>query len=267
MIRLLLSILCVPFLALGQADLQKPFKECGINGSITVYDYQTKKWTFSNQTDAITPTLPASTFKVVNTLIALETGVIKDENELVKWHGKTDTTRYGYRPRIYRDLSLKQAFQMSAGWVYVVLATRIGKKRYRHYLSQCKYGNVDLSQSGDDFWNFGKFAISPKNQIEILQGVYEETLPFSKRSFRILKKIMVAEQGKNYVIRAKTGWTRDGGKDTGWWIGYVEKGKGNSTRVYFFATRLIKNRADKNKNFGKCRKTITRKVLKQMGIL
>lgn len=268
MIRLLLCLMLTPVGALGQLpNLQQPFKECGINGSITLYDYQTKKWTFSNQVDAVKATLPASTFKVVNTLIALETGVIKDENELVKWHGNQDTARYGYRPRIYHDMSLKEAFKMSAGWVYVVLAGRIGKQRYKNYLSQCQYGNVDLSQQGNDFWNFGNFAITPKNQIEILKGVYEETLPFSKRSFRILKKIMVAEQGENYVLRAKTGWTRDGGKDTGWWIGYVEKGKGKAKQVYFFATRLIKSRTEKNRHFGSCRKTITRNVLKQLGVL
>jgi beta-lactamase class D len=266
--KLLIALICMPMWALGQSvDLQKPFKECGINGSITLYDYQTKKWIFSNEADAAKATLPASTFKVVNTLIALETGVIKDENELVKWHGNQDTTRYGYRPRIYHDMSLKEAFKMSAGWVYVVLAGRVGKQRYKHYLTKCQYGNVDLSQSGDDFWNFGKFAISPKNQIDILKGVYEETLPFSKRSFRILKKIMVAEKGKDYVLRAKTGWTRDGGKDTGWWIGYVIKGKGKAKQVYFFATRLIKSRTEKNKNFGRCRKTITRQILKQLQIL
>ena len=64
-------------------------------------------------------TLPASTFKIINTLIALETGVIADENEIVKWPGKTDTVKYGYRPDIYHDMSLKEAFKRSAGWVYV----------------------------------------------------------------------------------------------------------------------------------------------------
>nr|WP_265714840.1 MULTISPECIES: hypothetical protein [Sphingobacterium] len=48
-------------------------------------------------------------------LIALETGTIKDENEIMKWPGKTDTVKYGYRPDIYRDITVKEAFEVSAG--------------------------------------------------------------------------------------------------------------------------------------------------------
>lgn len=120
-----------------------------------------------------------------------------------------------------------------------------------------------MSIDDTDFWNFGKFAISPANQIEILIGIYEETLPFSQRSFRILKEIMKEEQTDGYTIRAKTGWTRDGGKDTGWWVGYVEK----KDNVYFFATRLIKERNSPNPNFGACRKEITKSVLQQLRMI
>lgn len=262
--KLLFLLFLVPIVACGQKpDLNRPFQDCKINGSITIYDYQKKQWIFSNKADAHQPTLPASTFKVVNSLIALETGVAKDEHTVIKWPGTTDTVRYGYRPNIYHDMSMKEAFQKSAGWAYIEMAKKIGKTRYRQYLTQCQYGNVDLSQKDDDFWNFGKFAISPKNQVDILKGVYEEALPFSPRAFKILKKIMIVEKNSRYTLRAKTGWTRDGGKDTGWWVGYVEKG----SNVYFFATRLIKPRHVKNRNFGKCRKTITRKILKELGML
>ena len=145
-------------------------------------------------------TLPASTFKIINTLIALEAGVIADENEIIRWPGETDTVRYGYRPDIYHDMSLKEAFKLSAGWVYVELAKKIGKNRYREFLTSSNYGNADVSINDPDFWNFGNFAISPANQIEVLIGVYEETLPFSKGSFKILKEIMEEEQTDSYTL-------------------------------------------------------------------
>ena len=247
----------------GQQDFVKPFQECNLAGSITLYDYNAKKWISSDLADSNHPTLPASTFKIINTLIALETQVIADENETIPWPGSTDTVKYGYRPEIYHDMSMKDAFQASAGWAYVELAKKIGKDQYRNYLSACHYGNVDLSIADDDFWNFGNFTISPANQIKILVGVYEETLPFRKESFEILKRIMIEEQSEDYTLRAKTGWTRDGGKDTGWWVGYVER----DDNVYFFATRLVKDRATINPNFRRCRKEITKAVLKQLGIL
>jgi len=247
----------------AQESLTEPFKNCHIDGSITLFDYNAKKWISSDINDSHVPTLPASTFKIINTLIALETGVAKDENHLVKWPGTTDTVKYGYRPDIYHDITMKEAFRLSAGWAYVEMAKEIGKERYEHFLKASHYGNADVSINDPDFWNFGSFAISPANQIEILIGVYEETLPFSKRSFALLKEMMIEEQNDGYTLRAKTGWTRDGGKDTGWWVGYVEK----EDNVYFFATRLIKDRKTINPNFGSCRKTITRQVLTQLKML
>lgn len=244
----------------AQIDFVTPYKDCLIEGSTSIYDYKNKKWLFSNNTDARIETLPASTFKIINLLIALETGVIKDENEIVKWVGKTDTTLYGYRPEIYKDMTVKEAFEVSAGWVFIELAKKIGKERYKHYLKLCQYGNQDLSQKDADFWNFGAFAISPVNQIEFLIKVYEETLPFSKRNIEILKRVMMTEKTDTYSIRSKTGWTRVSGNDIGWWVGYVER----SDNVYFFATRIIKKRSTINKNFGQCRKDITKNILRQL---
>ena len=262
--RILLMTLLVSALPkLYGQSLSKPFEECEIDGSITIYDYHAKKWTSSDINDSHYPTLPASTFKIINTLIAFEAGVVANENEIIKWPGSTDTTKYGYRPDIYHDMSMKEAFKASAGWAYVELAKKIGKEKYQRYLTACDYGNVDLSQEDDDFWNFGNFAISPANQIKVLVGVYEESLPFKKDSFGILKSMMIEEQTENYTLRAKTGWTRDGGKDTGWWVGYVER----NDSAYFFATRLIKDRTIPNPDFGRCRKDITKAILKQLDIL
>lgn len=247
----------------GQVDLQQAFRECGIKGSTTIYDYKKQKWIYSDSLDAQKLSLPASTFKIINLLIALETKVIKDENEVVKWVGKTDTTLYGYRPEIYKDLTVREAFEVSAGWVFIELAKKIGKKNYTKYLKACRYGNVDLSEKGTDFWNFGRFGISPQNQVAFLKAIYEEKLPFSKRNYEILKKVMVTEKSNDYTIRAKTGWTRDGGIDSGWWVGYVE----SRENTYFFVTRISKKRSESNPNFGQCRKTITKTILKQINVI
>lgn len=247
----------------GQSNWNAPFEDCGIDGSITIYDYNLSKWTTSNMEDSHFPTLPASTFKIVNTLIALETAVVKNEHEIIPWINDYDTLKYSHRPNIYHSMSMREAFKLSAGWVYVELAKKIGKDRYKNFLTQIGYGNMDISIDDPDFWNFGDFAISPANQIKVLIDIYEESLPFSKQSFKILKEMMIEEVADDYIIRAKTGWTRDKGKDTGWWVGYIEK----ADNVYFFATRLVKDRNNPNSNFGGCRKDITKKILKDLGIL
>jgi beta-lactamase class D len=244
-------------------SLQQPFIDSKLNGTITIYDYNNRKWITNDIEDSNKGTLPASTFKILNTLILLEAGVVADENEIVKWPGHTDTTKYGYRPDIYHDMNLQEAFKLSAGWVYVELAKNISKEKYRQFLTSSHYGNADVSIDDPDFWNFGELKISPANQIEILVGVYDETLPFSKRSFSILKKIMKVEERTSYVLRAKTGWTRDNLKDIGWWVGYIES-EGN---IFFFATRLIKDRKTFHPEFRDSRISITRKILSQLDII
>lgn len=234
-----------------------------MKGSITIYDHQNREWIFSDSADAKFTTLPASTFKIINLLIALETGVIKDENELFKWTGQKDTAIYGDRPEVYKDMTVKQAFEISAVWVFTELAKKIGRERYQHYLNLSAYGNGNLSEEGIDFWNFGAFEISPVNQIEFLRRMYEGKLPFSGRNISIVKKVMISEEHPNYSIRSKTGWSRQNGKDVGWWVGYVER-KGNA---YFFATRLTKDRKLANSSFGQCRKGITKNILRELGII
>lgn len=244
-------------------DFKKYFDECHVDGSVAVYDNSRKKWFLSDLIDSRKETLPASTFKIMNMLIALETKTIQDEYEVVKWPGKTDTVKYGFRPDIYHDMTVKEAFEVSAGWVFVELAKKIGKENYKKYLAYSHYGNLDLSQADADFWNFGKFGISPVGQVEFIKNLYAENLPFSKRNIEIVKKVMVTEKSEDFTIRSKTGWTRENGINTGWWVGSVE----NKNGTYFFATRLLQDRKIKNSNFGACRKEITKTVLKDLEIL
>jgi beta-lactamase class D len=244
-------------------DFKKYFDSCGVDGSIAIYDYNNKDWIVSDTIKIKTETLPASTFKIINLLIALETKTIVDENEVVNWIGSTDTVKYGYRPEIYHNMPIKEAFESSAGWVFVELAKKIGKDKYREYLVKCKYGNNDLSQKEIDFWNFGNFAISPKNQVEFLHCLYEEKLPFSKRNIDIVKKVMITEQTEDYTIRAKTGWTRENNANIGWWVGYIETKKG----TFIFATRLLQDRKQNRTDFGSCRKDITKKIFKELKII
>lgn len=244
-------------------SFKKHFDQCNVDGSIIVYNVDSQQWIVSDTIGIKMETLPASTFKIINLLIALETNTIKDENEIVKWVGSTDTVKYGYRPDIYHDMSVKEAFELSAGWVYVELAKKIGKNNYKEYLAKSGYGNNQLTQTDPDFWNFGEFAISPVNQVEFLSALYKETLPFSKNNMEIVKKTMLAEKTNDYTIYAKTGWTRENNINTGWWTGFIETKKG----VYIFATRLIQDRKMNRDNFGSCRKEITKTVLRTLGII
>jgi beta-lactamase class D len=259
----LLLLCCVLALNVAAQNDENPFQTCHVKGSTTIYDFNSRKWTTTDDADSRRGSQPASTFKIINLLIALETGVIKNEDAIIKWPGITDTTRYGYRPDIYRDMSVREAFELSAGWAFIELAKQVGREKYKKLLQKSKYGNGDLSEKGDDFWNFGNFYVSPRNQIEFLIRVYENKTVFSKKNIAILKKVMITEKTINHTLRSKTGWTRVEGLDIGWWVGYLE----TKENVYFFATRITKQLSIANPGFGECRKTITREFLKQMDAL
>jgi beta-lactamase class D len=246
-----------------RSDFNKYFEACNGAGCIVIFDNNKKKWIVSDTILSKTEKLPASTFKIINLLIALETGVITDENEIVKWPGEIDTLKYGYRPEIYHDMTVKEAFDVSAGWVFVELAKKIGRENYRHFLQVCNYGNQNLSEPDVDFWNFGELGISPVNQVNFIRNLYEGKLPFSARNIEIVKRVMITEQTENHTIKAKTGWTRQGGFNTGWWVGIIETKQG----VWFFATLLLQDGKYNSSNFGPCRKEITKAVFKELGVL
>lgn len=65
-----------------RGDFQNYFDSCGVEGTIAIYDIRNDKWIVSDTVGLEIETLPASTFKIINLLIALETNTIKDENEI-----------------------------------------------------------------------------------------------------------------------------------------------------------------------------------------
>jgi beta-lactamase class D len=66
-------------------SLNGHFRKHNVEGSVIIYYNATGTYTTNNPTDVTRQTFPPSTFKIINLLIALETGVIKNENEIIKW--------------------------------------------------------------------------------------------------------------------------------------------------------------------------------------
>lgn len=244
----------------GQNPLQRHFDRFNVQGSTTLYDYARNTWIYTDSLDAQRETLPASTFKIIHSLIALEQKAVRDEHEILKWDG-VERMAGGVKIDAWnRDNDMKSAFKNSTVWFYEELARRLGRKPYVHYLKRCRYGNLDLSEPGINFWNYGAFGISPQHQIQFLVRLYENRLPFSKRTMNAVKVIMLSEQAGPYTFRDKTGWTTKDDLDIGWWVGYAQ----TSNNVYFFATRITKPASEPNPDFARARKEITKAILKEV---
>jgi len=106
----------------------------------------------------------------------------------------------------------------SAVWVYEQVAKEIGDKRESEYLDSIEYGNQDVD-GAKPFWIEGNLKVSAIEQIAFLKKLYRNQLPFSKEHQRLVKDIMIVELGKDWILRAKTGWNGT----IGWWVGWVEE--------------------------------------------
>jgi len=232
-------------------DFKKYYDQFNVVGSFVLYDPQTDKYILYNQSQLKQAFSPASTFKICNSLIGLETGVIKDENFVITWDSVVRQN-----PNWNSDHNLKTAFKNSTVWYYQELARRVGGQQMKYWLDKANYGNTDTSGGIDKFWLRGGLRISPQQQIDFLKRFHDNQLPFSERSVNIVKKIMIAKDTLNYVIRAKAGWGEQNNKDLGWYVGYLET-KGN---VYYFAN-CIQSADFNNKDFANARLDIVYLIL------
>ena len=245
-IAILVSVLGTSVMA--DTEIEDIFKKSNINGSLVLSTLDTDEYIY-NKTRANTRYLPGSTFKIPNTLIALQEKVIKDEYEILKWDGKIRS----YAPW-NKDQNLKSAFPISCVWCYQELATKIGNDKYLQHLKKLQYGNQKTGQDLTTFWLSGDMKISVNEQIKFLKKLYKSELPYKKEYINILKKIMIVKKTDEYTIRVKTGWTQN----IGWYVGYIE----TKNKVWFFALN-----ADIHWEQLKYRKQIVMEALKVKNIL
>jgi beta-lactamase class D len=226
-------------------------------GTIIIYDLHKNVMTIYNEEQSNKGILPASTFKIYNALIALETQVAPTKEYGIKWDG----IKYQY-PSWNKDQTLESAFKNSVVWYFQELAREIGKERMGKYVRELEYGNMDISQGIDTFWLEGNLKISAREQLDLLVQLYKDELPFSKTAQETVKDLMILEKNREYILRGKTGTvTRLPDVYYSWFVGYLEK----NNRTYFFVTNLEKAKADSG-GMNEA-KEITEKILKEMKLL
>lgn len=233
------------------------FSGAGVRGAMVVYDQKNDLFIYVDRKRCREGFLPASTFKIANALIGLESGVIPDADYILPW----DRVTRG-NAEWNRDHTLRSAMRYSVVWYYQELARRVGPERMRQYLEQIGYGNCNINGGIEKFWLTGGLRISPEQQVDFLRRLHDDRLPFSQRSLDQVKEMMIKEKTAEYVLRAKTGWADEPEENVGWYVGYLEKGDD----VYYFATVLTAPKPV-NADFNAQRLKITNAVLQDLGIL
>ena len=217
--------------------------------------------------------LPASTFKIFNSLVALETAVAPDDQLLIKWDGRQRRAEWD------KDMTMREAFKLSNVAYYQEIARRIGPGKMQHYLDTVKYGNMTMGGSIDTFWLNNTLQISPDEQTGFVKKLYFAELPFAERTQRIVKTMMLQEETPAYKLYYKTGTGHLGDKYIYWVTGFVERvqhvkepeGSMNKSDVrnypYFFTENFEMPVADTTKDWFKVRLDVLHSILKDYGAI
>jgi len=232
-----------------------------MKGSILIYDANLEQYYSNDHEYAKLGSLPASTYKIPNSIIALETGVVEDDSTLFEWDGEPRGMEIWEQDLVFRD-----AFHFSCVPCYQQIARSIGVKRMREYVALLSYGEMVMDSSSIDlFWLEGDSKISQMEQIQFLQNFHNELFTLKPRTYSIMKKLMVIDSTNAYTLRGKTGWAIREGNNTGWFVGYIT----TETKAHpiFFATRIEPPPNADMDNFTALRKGLTMKGLRYLEFL
>jgi beta-lactamase class D len=245
---------CTPNNVTQDDSLGKYFTENKVNGCFALMDNGTGKFTIYNLARYRDSSyLPASTFKIVNSLIGLQTGVISSDSMVIKW----DSVKR--RPEWDKDLTMYEAFRVSAVPYYQEVARRIGKDTMQYWLDSMSYGSKKITGRIDSFWLDNSLKITPDEQLGLVKRLYFHQLPFFKVYQEKVKNAMLFEKNTNYALSYKTGWGQYDGKQLGWVLGYIEE----NNHPYFFVLNV--ESADANIDMVNVRMKMLKDILKQLG--
>ena len=241
--------------------LKKYFDQYHVTGTFGLFNNGQGQFTIYNLkrfTDSAY--LPASTFKIVNSLIGLQTGVINNEKMVIPWDGvKRSNEAWN------KDLTMEEAFRVSAVPYYQEVARRIGKDAMQRWLDTlgyaAKYGRAVIHNDIDSFWLNNDIKITADEQLGLVKRLYFEQLPFQQRAQQIVKKVMLQEDNANYRLSYKTGWGfRENGNSIGWIVGWEEENK----HPYFFVLQI---EGPHDMDMQTVRVAILKNILTQYGFL
>lgn len=215
------------------------------NGQFTVYNLpRYRDSTF----------LPASTFKIINSLIGLQTGRIVNDSMVIKWDGVVRGV-----PEWNKDLNMYNAFKLSAVPYYQEVARRIGKDTMQKWLDSLSYGTKKIQSAIDTFWLDNSLKITPDEELGIVKRLYFKQFPFFDNYEQMVINAMLVEDKPTHKLSYKTGLgTKEDGTPIAWVVGWIEENQ----HPYFFVLNMESR--DKTINLKEARITVLRNILTQL---
>ncbi|WP_327084616.1 class D beta-lactamase [Nocardiopsis sp. EMB25] len=237
-------------------DLERVFDEAGVEGTFVLYDTSERSAIVVDPQEAHRRSVPASTFKLVNSVIALQAGAVADVDEVVPYGGEPQPV-----PEWERDMSMRDALPASNVPVYQEIARRVGRDRMAAWVDRFDYGNREIggADAVDRFWLEGPLEVTPMEQTVFLASLARAELPVEERHQRAVREIAMVDEVGDHALFAKTGWGGTVDPSPGWWVGWVEYGDD----VHTFALRVdIEDESQLE-----LRERVGRELLVELGVL
>jgi beta-lactamase class D len=187
-------------------------------GTFALLDVAAGRMQAHNPARASKRFIPASTFKIPNSIIGLETDAVKSVDEILPYGGKPQPF-----PAWEHDMPLREAIRLSAVPIYQELARRIGLAHMSEWVTRLNYGNASIGSAVDQFWLRGPLEISAVEQAEFLARFSQGQLPIRAETLAAVKEITILENSDGYTLHGKTGWCTSTDPDVGWWVGWIER--------------------------------------------
>lgn len=236
-----------------RADWAQVIADSGMTGVFVLWEPDSFRLQSSDTVRMDSGFLPASTFKIFNSLVALQTGAVADEHTIIPWDSVVR------RPEWNEDMDMATAIQRSCVPWYQEVARRAGTERMQHWLDTVHYGNATMGDSIHLFWLQGGLRITPMQQVYFVQKLNEERLPFDVKHQRTVKRILPGDSTATWRIQGKTGWAIRVQEEYGWYLGWVQR----ASRTAYFAINMDMHTMDDVRR----RQTLTRALLVKEGWL
>jgi beta-lactamase class D len=252
---------CAPNNVTKMPSWEAEFTKNKVNGTFALFDNgQGEFYIYNVARYKDSAYLPASTFKIMNGLVALKTGRVASEKQVFPWDGVVRFYPNGDTATNWnKDLTFADAFKYSAVPVFQQIARSIGKDTMQFWLDSMHYGNKKIGTEIDRFWLNNSLTITSDEQLGFVKRLYFELLPMDKRPQRIMKQLMEQERNANYILSYKTGWGNlPDGKELGWVVGWIEENK----HPYFFVLNM---EGPKGTDLKAARENILKNILTEQG--
>lgn len=212
----------------------------GLNGAAVIYDPARNHYQIYNQDLAETRRSPCSTFKIISSAVGLEHGIITPEKSVRAWSGEIY-----WNGDWNRDIGFEDAFRTSCVWYFRKVVDEIGAELMEGELSRLQYGNCDISDwegtlntNSDNrdltgFWIESSLLISPREQTEVMERIFDGSSQYSEETQEKLKEVMLVTDldTAGMSVYGKTGLGAAGGTAVdAWFTGFADIGE---ERRYF----------------------------------